>query len=172
LVSGLLASMFGVSALGKIDGWNLWSGSVYRLFGRAMLARTVKIGLPLAEVIGAVALIVRPASGLQIAAVLLGALGLGVLVLRSSHTGADCGCFGSFGAAGRIDVPLAARNLVLALLAAGFAYVSSHHDGDRPITSAGLLALMVATSIVLLMREGHSLVSLRPMGRQEGTGAG
>jgi len=171
LTSGLLAAMFGVSALGKLDGWNLWSSSVYQWIGRARLAVIVKVGLPLAEIIGAGALMVRPTFGLQIAAALLAALGLGVLVIRKSHAGADCGCFGSFGAAGRIGLPLAARNLALALLAAVFAYLSARKGNNRAITSPGLLALMVATSIVLLVRESRSIVSLRLLRREAGTGA-
>lgn len=116
-VAGGYATFLFIVALAKLDGWQVWSASVAEWLPARLPVRAVRIAVPAIEALTAMVLLLAPATGLLVAAALLGGFGGGVLVLGRRAQGKDCGCFGTL-LPGRIGRGLAIRNLLLAAIAA------------------------------------------------------
>lgn len=140
------------ASLGKVDSWLAWTSTVSRIFpSNVAVQRFVRLGVPLTEAILVLLIIVRPVLGLAGAGLLLLLFATGVALLSLRQQGEPCRCFGALMPT-RITPALAARNLVLGLLALGAAYASAD-NGLRPFRALELLGLGVSGMIVLLTFE-------------------
>ncbi len=119
LAAGAFLILFGLSLFGKLDDWRAWSGAVssWVLSPRLQFLRlAAQWGIPAAEGIVCVSLIVFPRVGLIEAGSFLFLLAAGVLLLMRRNADADCGCFGSL-ANSKLSIALVIRNATLGGLA-------------------------------------------------------
>ncbi len=157
LVAASLAALFLASGTVKVagrDGPRAWGAVVQTLIGNR-LGRVVGKLLPLAELTVAATLVLAPATGLRLASAMLAGLAGGVLAARRSPLrGAKCSCLGALSRA-RIGLPLAVRNLGLALaaFAASFTAASS--------SSLGLQTVLFGFGVFLLASLAPRIQSLR-----------
>ena len=132
-----------LAVLTKLDEWPRWQRAIDAFVPARPAAWLLKLGIPAAEASVVVCLLVRPRIGLIAASALLAVLALGVLVLRRSHAGARCNCFGAALEAS-IGVRLALRNALLAAVA-GLAAVAT------PLRLTPLEILLAATGAALVL---------------------
>jgi hypothetical protein len=142
--------LFVAAVLAKLDGWPSWSSAVEGwLPRRPAFARALRWVVPQLEGLAAVLAFTVPRVGLLVSALVLVLLAVGIGVLRPSHRGEECNCFGAV-AASRIGAPLAARNLVLAAVAfAGF-FGSDH---VRRLSGLELVAMFAGLLLVIVSAE-------------------
>ena len=149
------------ASLGKIDAWRRWKETATALFtGPNWLARGLAFVIPVTEGLIALLVLVRPRLGLVLAAALFLSLAVGVIGLAHRSSGTPCACFGAM-MPSNIGPMLAARNLGLAVLAAGIAL------GGRPerISTSYLGIVAVVTLYLVLFDEYRRMprISIRQL---------
>jgi hypothetical protein len=169
VLAGGYATFLLVVALAKLDGWQAWSVSLLGWLPAGLPVRAVRSAIPALEASVALLLLLAPAAGLLAAAALLGGFGIGILILGRRAEGKDCGCFGTL-LPGRIDHGLAARNLLLAALAAAAAVLAWTAAAPRLPAPAVLGFALLGALAVLAVEAAHTPRMQRPI-RDEGEAA-
>lgn len=146
--AGVLALVFARSAAHKLTEFSFFSATLgeYRLLPRVLVGPTA-IALTVAEALAIVFLIIPDtrAAGAMLAGVLLSLYAMAMTInLRRGRSRIDCGCGGS---GQMISWPLAARNSVLAALAA---FVSLH-TGSFDAIPAGTLVVFAGVLLCWLL---------------------
>lgn len=166
----LLAVVFAVAAIGKLmdlDG----SRRALQEFGvPARPARLGAVGLPVAELLVAIALLLRPSArwGAACALLLLVAFAAGVARAMSRGEAPDCHCFGQLHSE-PAGVSTLVRNAILAaaaalILAAGpgpslDAGLASLHGPAIALVAVSVLAALLAVAVAQLWSDGRRLRS-------------
>ncbi len=150
LASNVIAVLFLLASVGKLDNWAAWRELVSSLsLTRPVPHRVVLYALPIVECVVATTVVTAPLVGLVAAAVLLVMLGMGVVWFASGLSGVECNCFGAF-----VPEPLGIRLVIRNLALAAFALVvlASYKLSDvgRPSAAEVLLAVSAVCIPVLL----------------------
>ena len=136
------------SVLGKLDGWNRWSGLTSALPLSRSGSSAVRIFLPLVEAAVAVVLVVVPPVGLAASALLLAVFAVAVVVFARRIGPAECGCFGALTPT-KLGTGLAVRDALLAIAAAVGVALAFGSEMPRPALPALVLGLTVGFWFVL-----------------------
>jgi hypothetical protein len=166
-VAGGYATFLFIVALAKLDGWQVWSASVAEWLPTRLPVRAVRIAVPAIEALTAALLLLAPATGLLVAAALLGGFGSGVLALGRRAQGKDCGCFGTLLPA-RIGRGLAIRNLLLAAVAAIACLLAWRAEVPGLPAPAILLFALLGALLVLGSEVRRTTLMIRSPARDEG----
>jgi len=151
-ITAVVGAMFVAAAFGKVDAWPRWSATSAALLGsHTSLGRLVRAGLPALEAAIGVLTFVRPVWGLATGSALLFVLAGGVLALASRSAGTECGCFGAL-MPSQIGLPLALRNLALALAAAVAAFFA-HRIGAPAFRFLEFLVIALVGLHVVVLAE-------------------
>lgn len=142
------AGLFFAAALGKLDSWRAWNELVAAISSRRLVKASMRLGIPAAEAGIAVVLVAAPSVGLGAAAVLLGILAAGVLIVSVRHAGRPCACFGAI-MPSEIKRSLAARNGGLAVIAGGAAYYARRTDIPALTLAKSTVVAMVLVVVAL-----------------------
>lgn len=157
IVAGAYAVLLLAAAVGKLDGWRRWSTTSYRLLPqRRVLARRVRVMVPLTEAAVALLTFVRPSYGLIACGGLFLAFAAAVSVLGRNAAGEDCGCFGAL-LPSEIGTALVMRNLGLAAPAAALGGLTisrqiAPFDGPEIV-----LAMLIGILVVLFAEFSRSI---------------
>ena len=158
IVAGAYALIFLAAALGKLDSWAAWSRLSREIARSDLLGSAVRSVVPAVEGLVGVLCFVAPTAGLAAAAVLLAFFALAILLLSRRLAGEDCNCFGAIAPA-TISPRLAARNLALAIIAAGGWYAASQQNLQARSLGQMLVTLLLGTIALMFIQFRRLAVS-------------
>ena len=149
LASNVIAVLFLLASVGKLDNWAAWRELVSSLsLTRPVPHRVVLYALPW-DRSSSTTVATAPLVGLVAAAVLLVMLGMGVVWFASGLSGVECNCFGAF-VPEPVGIRLVIRNLALAAFALVVLASYKLSDVGRPSAAEVLLAVKAVCIPVLL----------------------
>ncbi len=156
LVDGAVAVFFMGAALAKADAWQAWKATVATLLPtRPTLGRVVGMGVPIAEVLTGITVVVRPRLGLSLACLLLLVFALGVALLTPRHSGEECNCLGSLGSS-RIGWALAVRDSLLAV-GIGLPLLFARHGASGRASWLTMLSACLLGVLAMVLAETKRL---------------
>lgn len=149
VAAGACALLFLAAVLGKLDGWGQWSRLSQEIPGPGAVGRVTRVGVPMVESAIVVLSLASPIAGLAAGTVVLVGFASAVGVLGRRLAGQECNCFGAIAPA-TISWQLAARNIVLAILAAGGWY-AARRENLQALSFSAVLVTVLFGAIALMV---------------------
>jgi hypothetical protein len=155
ILAALIAVVFVVAAISKVDAWATWRAFAADI-GGPRLTRVVAPGVPLAEVVVAALAVLAPAIGLAAAAFTLAVFAVAVAMLVPRLGGAKCNCFGA-ASTSTLGWRLVARNGALSVGAAAAAVLAARWNVPR-LPPGGIICALFITLAAFVAAEAFRFV--------------